>query len=177
MYFLDFLDKHILEKLTERQKRICMWRTKDIFGIGENEKTCWEIGELENRSHSGMNAEVHKIIRKIKHRISIVDQRMGDPQVIVKYVEKKQEEAPNLPIVYKPVSALGELSVRTANCLNNEDIKTVEQLISKKEYELLKVPNFGRKSLNELRYLLEAQNLKFGTEINQADKINTSGAK
>ena len=44
-----------------------------------------------------------------------------------------------------------ELSVRTANCLSLADIQTIGELISLSESEILKIPNFGRKSLNELR--------------------------
>ena len=47
-----------------------------------------------------------------------------------------------------------ELSVRTANCLQNAGIETVAQLADKTENELLKLKNFGRKSLKEIRQLL-----------------------
>ncbi|MDA9818397.1 DNA-directed RNA polymerase subunit alpha [Flavobacteriaceae bacterium] len=58
-----------------------------------------------------------------------------------------------------------ELSVRSYNCLKNENILYIGDLITKTEAEMLKTANFGRKSLNELRDNLRVMNLKFGTSI------------
>ncbi len=138
-----------------------MWRTKDVFGFGVNEKTYPEIAEIEGCSRERSRQLMLTAIKKIQFRIEMVKQRMGQPQVVIKYVEKKPEPC-NLPIIYKPVDALGEMTVRTANCLYNENIKTIEQLIRKREGEMMCVPNFGRKSLNELRELLAKQELSFG---------------
>lgn len=49
---------------------------------------------------------------------------------------------------------LWPLSVRTSNCLANASIKTQTQLLSLSESEILKIPNFGRKSLNEIKQLI-----------------------
>ena len=165
MYFLEFLDSCILEKLTDRQRRIAMWRKKDIFGLGENEKSYREIASVEGLSAGRSQQITQTIIRKIKHRIYIIQQKMAEPQVIVKYIEKEETVPINLPIVYKSVHALGEMSVRTANCLHYENIQTIEQLVRLSEAKALEIPNFGRKSLNELRHLLATQNLRFGMEI------------
>lgn len=53
-----------------------------------------------------------------------------------------------------PVWEILNLTVRTANCLKGEDIRTLEELCSKKEIDLLKIPNLGRRSLNEIREAL-----------------------
>lgn len=58
-----------------------------------------------------------------------------------------------------------ELSVRSYNCLKNENIIYVGDLVSKSEAEMLKTANFGRKSLNELKENLKAMNLGFGLKI------------
>ena len=58
-----------------------------------------------------------------------------------------------------------ELSVRSANCLKNENIFYIGDLIQRTEAEMLKTPNFGRKSLNEIKALLADMDLSFGMTI------------
>lgn len=58
-----------------------------------------------------------------------------------------------------------ELSVRSANCLKNENIVYIGDLVQRTEHDLLKTPNFGRKSLNEIRAVLDGMNLHLGMEI------------
>ncbi|MCD6206256.1 MAG: DNA-directed RNA polymerase subunit alpha [Candidatus Marinimicrobia bacterium] len=65
-----------------------------------------------------------------------------------------------------------ELSVRSYNCLKANNIKTIADLVSKEEAEMLKFKNFGRKSLNELMAKLKEMNLEFGmdTELYLSEK-------
>ena len=58
-----------------------------------------------------------------------------------------------------------ELSVRSYNCLKNANIKTISDLVQKTEHEMLKTKNFGRKSLNEIKNILNAMGLSFGMRI------------
>ncbi len=58
-----------------------------------------------------------------------------------------------------------ELSVRSANCLKNANIRYIGELVQKTEPEMLKTKNFGRKSLNELKKILAEMGLSFGMEI------------
>jgi DNA-directed RNA polymerase subunit alpha len=58
-----------------------------------------------------------------------------------------------------------ELSVRSANCLKNADINKIYQLVSKTENEMLKTKNFGRKSLNEIKEVLQEMGLSLGMKI------------
>jgi DNA-directed RNA polymerase subunit alpha len=58
-----------------------------------------------------------------------------------------------------------ELSVRSANCLKNANIKTIADLVQKSEGEMLKTKNFGRKSLNEIKEILTEMGLSFGMKI------------
>lgn len=53
-----------------------------------------------------------------------------------------------------------EFSVRSLNCFKNEGIRTVQDLATKSEAELLRAPNFGRKSLNEVKEMLNVFGLK-----------------
>ncbi|MBI1824335.1 MAG: DNA-directed RNA polymerase subunit alpha, partial [Nitrospirae bacterium] len=78
-----------------------------------------------------------------------------------KTVEEKQEINRNL---LKSVNEL-ELSVRAANCLKNADIKTILELVQKTESEMLKTKNFGRKSLNEIKEILEDMGLSLGMKL------------
>ncbi|MFN3233738.1 MAG: DNA-directed RNA polymerase subunit alpha [Alphaproteobacteria bacterium] len=58
-----------------------------------------------------------------------------------------------------------ELSVRSANCLKNDNIVYIGDLIQKTEAEMLRTPNFGRKSLNEIKEVLTAMGLKLGMDV------------
>ena len=58
-----------------------------------------------------------------------------------------------------------ELSVRAYNCLKKAEIKTIFELCQKSESEMLKTKNFGRKSLNEIKELLESMGLSLGMEL------------
>ncbi len=58
-----------------------------------------------------------------------------------------------------------ELSVRSANCLKNDNIIYIGDLVQKTEQEMLRTPNFGRKSLNEIKEVLQTMGLHLGMEI------------
>ncbi len=58
-----------------------------------------------------------------------------------------------------------ELSVRSANCLKNDNIVYIGDLIQKSEAEMLRTPNFGRKSLNEIKEVLAGMGLHLGMEV------------
>lgn len=81
--------------------------------------------------------------------------------------EEKQEAEEELeynPILLKKVDEL-ELSVRSRNCLQNDNIVYIGDLVNKTEAEMLRTQNFGRKSLNEIKDVLSKFNLKFGMEV------------
>ena len=81
--------------------------------------------------------------------------------------EEVKEEVAELafnPALLKKVDEL-ELSVRSANCLKNDNIVYIGDLIQKTEAEMLRTPNFGRKSLNEIKEVLAGMGLHLGMEI------------
>lgn len=78
-------------------------------------------------------------------------------------VELTQAPAPD-PILLRPVDDL-ELTVRSANCLKAEAIQYIGDLVQKTEVELLKTPNLGRKSLNEIKDVLAQRNLCLGMRL------------
>ena len=79
------------------------------------------------------------------------DEPAGDTQQINRYLLKKVDEL--------------ELSVRSANCLKNDNIIYIGDLVGKTEAEMLRTPNFGRKSLNEIKEVLSTMGLRLGMEI------------
>ena len=91
--------------------------------------------------------------------------------IFVNFEEPKKEEvaaaAPQLPFnpaLLKKVDEL-ELSVRSANCLKNDNIVYIGDLIQKTESEMLRTPNFGRKSLNEIKEVLASMGLHLGMDV------------
>ncbi len=81
------------------------------------------------------------------------------------------EEFPFNKNLLKKVDEL-ELSVRSANCLKNENIFYIGDLIQRSETDMLKTPNFGRKSLNEIKELLH---LNFGMIVPEWPPENIDG--
>ncbi len=87
----------------------------------------------------------------------------------VAITSKTEEEDQKLsfnPVLLKKVDEL-ELSVRSQNCLQNEKIDYLGDLVMKSENDMLKTPNFGRKSLNEIKAILQSLNLNFGMNIEE----------
>jgi len=83
--------------------------------------------------------------------------------------KKPQEEQRHPELAFnaallKKVDEL-ELSVRSANCLKNDNIVYIGDLIQKTEAEMLRTPNFGRKSLNEIKEVLAQMGLHLGMEV------------
>jgi DNA-directed RNA polymerase subunit alpha len=78
-------------------------------------------------------------------------------------LEHEDEEKLNANL-FRPVSEL-ELSVRSANCLKNASITYIGELVQKTEAEMLKTKNFGRKSLNEIKGILEEMGLSLGMKL------------
>ncbi|HVZ00008.1 MAG TPA: DNA-directed RNA polymerase subunit alpha [Dongiaceae bacterium] len=78
--------------------------------------------------------------------------------------EERQSEPPFNRNLLRKVDEL-ELSVRSANCLKNDNIVYIGDLVQKTEAEMLRTPNFGRKSLNEIKEVLAQMGLHLGMEI------------
>jgi len=92
-------------------------------------------------------------------------------QLFVNFEEpqaRQHDEAPSEPPfnrnLLRKVDEL-ELSVRSANCLKNDNIVYIGDLVQKTEAEMLRTPNFGRKSLNEIKEVLSGMGLHLGMEI------------
>jgi DNA-directed RNA polymerase subunit alpha len=79
-------------------------------------------------------------------------------------VEESSSEEPLNENLFRSVDEL-ELSVRSANCLQNANIKLIGELVQKSEGEMLKTKNFGRKSLKEIKEILADMGLSLGMQI------------
>ncbi|MDO5639789.1 MAG: DNA-directed RNA polymerase subunit alpha [Neisseria sp.] len=102
---------------------------------------------------------VRSAARILIDQMSIFADLQGTP------VEEIEEKAPPIdPILLRPVDDL-ELTVRSANCLKAEDIYYIGDLIQRTETELLKTPNLGRKSLNEIKEVLASKGLTLGSKL------------
>ena len=77
---------------------------------------------------------------------------------------ERRPELPFNPNLLRKVDEL-ELSVRSANCLKNDNIVYIGDLVQKTEAEMLRTPNFGRKSLNEIKEVLTQMGLHLGMEV------------
>jgi DNA-directed RNA polymerase subunit alpha len=77
---------------------------------------------------------------------------------------EKKDELPFNKNLLRKVDEL-ELSVRSANCLKNDNIIYIGDLVQKTEADMLRTPNFGRKSLNEIKEVLSQMGLHLGMEI------------
>jgi DNA-directed RNA polymerase, alpha subunit/40 kD subunit len=89
----------------------------------------------------------------------------------INFEEPEEEETPevleDLPFnknLLRKVDEL-ELSVRSANCLKNDNIVYIGDLVQRSEPEMLRTPNFGRKSLNEIREVLKIMGLELGMDV------------
>lgn len=78
--------------------------------------------------------------------------------------QERRPELPFNPNLLRKVDEL-ELSVRSANCLKNDNIVYIGDLVQKSEAEMLRTPNFGRKSLNEIKEVLTQMGLHLGIEV------------
>ncbi len=85
-----------------------------------------------------------------------------EPELAVQ--EEARDELPFNKNLLRKVDEL-ELSVRSANCLKNDNIIYIGDLVLKSEAEMLRTPNFGRKSLNEIKEVLSQMGLHLGMEI------------
>ena len=95
----------------------------------------------------------------------LVDQLSVFAQLEGTAMPAEQPKSPAVdPILLRPVDDL-ELTVRSANCLKAENIYYIGDLIQRTETELLKTPNLGRKSLNEIKEVLASRGLTLGMKL------------
>ncbi len=133
------------------------------------QKTDYEKLVLEINTNGTMEPEEAIIIasRILKEHIQLIlDLRPELEEKNVETDEKDEQFEMVKKILLTPVDEL-DLSVRSQNCLRSAEIKTISDLVSKNESEMLHFRNFGRKSLAELTELIEDFGLTFGMDVSK----------
>lgn len=116
----------------------------------------WTDGSVDPESAVSLASKI------LKDQLSVFQNFEDEPEpVATKTEEKNPAYNPNL---LRSVEEL-ELSVRSANCLQNANIKYIYELVQKTEAEMLKTKNFGRKSLNEIKEILTEMGLSLGMKL------------
>ncbi|MDM8545925.1 DNA-directed RNA polymerase subunit alpha [Candidatus Venteria ishoeyi] len=118
------------------------------------------IIELETNGTVDPEAAVRRAATILQDQLSvIVDLKVAE------VVETPEVDVPVLdPVFRRPVDEL-ELTVRSANCLKAESIYYIGDLVLRSENELLKTPNLGKKSLNEIKEVLASRGLSLGMSL------------
>ena len=116
---------------------------------------------LEIETDGTLNPEeaIRRASTILQHQLAAFVDLKAEPAKQEK--ESKQEFD---PILLRPVDDL-ELTVRSANCLKAENIHYIGDLVQRAEVDLLKTPNLGKKSLNEIKAVLSAHNLSLGMHL------------
>jgi DNA-directed RNA polymerase subunit alpha len=116
----------------------------------------WTNGNLAPADALGYAAKI------LKEQLSVFI-NFDEEEIIPKPAEVPESAKLNENL-FKGVDEL-ELSVRSANCLKNADIRYIGDLVQKSETEMLKTKNFGRKSLNEIKEILSEMGLSLGMKL------------
>jgi DNA-directed RNA polymerase subunit alpha len=115
---------------------------------------------IETNGAIGPEEAVRQSARILVEQLSVFAALEGTAEPVL-----SQRTSPSVdPILLRPVDDL-ELTVRSANCLKAENIYYIGDLIQRTENELLKTPNLGRKSLNEIKEVLAARGLTLGMKL------------
>src|SRR3954469_7285666 len=116
----------------------------------------WADGSIHPEDAVSLGSKI------LKDQLSVFLNFEEEPQPVTEAKEEGgQQFNPNL---YRSFEEL-ELSVRSANCLQNANIKYIYELVQKTEAEMLKTKNFGRKSLNEIKDILSEMGLSLGMKL------------
>jgi DNA-directed RNA polymerase subunit alpha len=124
---------------------------------------------LEIETNGAINAEdaVRASAKILVEQLAVfaqLDGEFADGSLLLQAGSSRASAQTFDPILLRPVDEL-ELTVRSANCLKAENIYYIGDLIQRTENELLKTPNLGRKSLNEIKEVLASRGLTLGMKL------------
>jgi DNA-directed RNA polymerase subunit alpha len=118
----------------------------------------WTNGSITPQDALGLAAKL------VKDHMQIFIQFEEKPEPVEEPAEIRHDAV--IEHLNKSVDEL-ELSVRSYNCLKNANIRTIGELVTKTEAEMLKTKNFGRKSLNEIKEILQSMGLSLGMKMDE----------
>ena len=129
------------------------------------------VGQVTNYDKLSMKVETNGAITP-EDAVALAARILQDQlQLFINFEEPRVAQAESdvpapafNPNLLRKVDEL-ELSVRSANCLKNDNIVYIGDLVQKTEQEMLRTPNFGRKSLNEIKEVLTQMSLHLGMEV------------
>ena len=150
--------------------------TFHVEDIRVGQSTDYDSLVMELWTNGGITPEdaVAHAAKIVKDHMQIFINFDEEPEPVQPQVdEKKQKMLANMA---KCVEEL-ELSVRSYNCLKNANIQTIAELVQKTDGEMLKTRNFGRKSLNEIKEILEDMGLHLGMKVDEEDLKQISQAQ
>jgi DNA-directed RNA polymerase subunit alpha len=122
----------------------------------------WTNGAITPQDSIGLASKL------VKDHMSIFINFEEQPEISEESIEPYND--PRVEHLDRSVEEL-ELSVRSYNCLKNANIQTIRELVQKSENEMLKTKNFGRKSLNEIKEILNKMGLSLGMKFDEHGRI------
>ena len=140
------------------------------------QSTDYDLLVMEMWTNGGITPEdaVAHAAKIVKDHMQVFINFDEEPETVQPEIDqKKQKMWTNLA---KSVEEL-ELSVRSYNCLKNANIQTIAELVQKTDSEMLRTRNFGRKSLNEIKEILEEMGLHFGIKLEAEDQKQIAQAR
>lgn len=150
-----FVDSHFAP-ITKCNYTVTNARVGQVTDYDRLNLEVWTNGSLTPEDAVAFAAKIHK---------DQVQVFINFEEVVEEAEEKRSEEKPKFnDNLNRRVDEL-ELSVRSANCLQNADIRHIGELVQKTEMEMLRTKNFGRKSLNEIKEILTEMGLGLGLKL------------
>ena len=161
-----------VRKLEEGEQRIGVLRIDATFSPVHRVSYQVENARVEQRTNLDklvLDIETNGTLTaddSIRYAATILQQQLAAfvDADISSFVDEKVEDEGVNPLFSRPVDDL-ELTVRAANCLKAENIYYIGDLVQRAESDLLKTPNLGKKSLNEIKIVLETKGLSLGMNI------------
>jgi DNA-directed RNA polymerase subunit alpha len=142
--------------------------TYNIENTRVGQSTDYDSLVMELWTNGGITPEdaVAHAAKIVKDHMQIFINFDEEPEPVQPQIDEKKQKI--LTNMAKCVEEL-ELSVRSYNCLKNANIQTIAELVQKTDGEMLKTRNFGRKSLNEIKEILEDMGLHLGIKVEEDD--------
>jgi DNA-directed RNA polymerase subunit alpha len=138
-------------------------RQGDLLGRSARVEQRTDLDKLIIDIETNGTIEPEEAIRRaggiLKDQLSVFVDLQGEDEATAKTTEMQFD-----PILLRPVDEL-ELTVRSANCLKAENIHYIGDLVQRTEVELLRTPNLGKKSLTEIKEVLQSHGLMLGMRI------------